>query len=64
MGPCCVSSKIRRSEYLQRTVARRIHVRESVNGPLKDGDSRIVPVLDALLPILTECLQFSVTTRS
>src|SRR2546421_169916 len=34
--------------------ARRIHVRESVNGPLKDGDSRIVPVLDALLPILTE----------
>src|SRR5438105_2168205 len=29
--------------------ARRIHVRESVNGPLKDGDSRIVPVLDALL---------------
>jgi hypothetical protein len=35
-------------------VARRIHVRESVNGQLKDGDSRIVPVLDALLPILTE----------
>src|SRR5216684_9341342 len=35
-------------------VARRIHVRESINGPLKDGDSRIVPVLDALLPILTE----------
>ena len=34
--------------------ARRIHVRESINGPLKDGDSRIVPVLDALLPILTE----------
>jgi len=30
------------------------HVRESVNGPLKDSDSRIVPVLDALLPILTE----------
>jgi integrase len=34
--------------------ARRIHVRESINGPLKDNDSRIVPVLDALLPILTE----------
>jgi hypothetical protein len=34
--------------------ARRIHVRESIKGPLKDGDSRIVPVLDALLPILTE----------
>jgi len=34
--------------------ARRIHVRESIKGPLKDGDSRIVLVLDALLPILTE----------
>jgi integrase len=33
--------------------ARRIHVRESVKGPLKDKDSRMVPVLDALLPILT-----------
>lgn len=32
--------------------ARRIHVRESVKGPLKDDDSRMVPVLDALLPIL------------
>ncbi len=30
----------------------RIHVRESVNGPLKDKDSRVVPVLDALLPTL------------
>src|SRR5712671_3684006 len=30
----------------------RIHVRESVKGPLKDKDSRVVPVLDALLPIL------------
>lgn len=29
-------------------------MRESINGPLKDGDSRIVPVLDALLPILSE----------
>ena len=34
--------------------ARRIHVRESIKGPLKDGDSRIVPILDALAPILTE----------
>jgi len=34
--------------------ARRIHVRESIKGPLKDGDSRIVPVLDALLRILNE----------
>src|SRR5437899_8211603 len=33
--------------------ARRIHVRESVNGPPEANDSRIVPVLDALLPILT-----------
>ncbi len=33
--------------------ARRIHVRESVKGPLKDKDSRMVPILDALLPILT-----------
>jgi len=31
---------------------RRIHVRESVKGPLKDSDSRVVPILDALLPIL------------
>ena len=33
--------------------SRRIHVRESVKGPLKDKESRIVPVLDGLLPILT-----------
>jgi integrase len=32
--------------------ARRIHVRESVKGPLKDKDSRIVPIMDSLLPIL------------
>jgi integrase len=31
---------------------RRIHVRESVKGPLKDGDSRMVPLLDVLAPIL------------
>ncbi len=31
---------------------RRIHVRESVKGPLKDKDSRVVPILDALQPIL------------
>lgn len=34
--------------------ARRIHVRESVKGPTKDKDSRMVPILDALAPILTE----------
>lgn len=34
--------------------ARRIHVRESVKGPLKDDDSRVVPILDALLPVLQE----------
>jgi integrase len=34
--------------------ARRIHVRESVKGPLRDKDSRVVPVLDPLLPILSE----------
>jgi len=34
--------------------ARRIHVRESVAGPLKDKDSRVVPILDPLLPILSE----------
>ncbi len=33
---------------------RRVHVRESVGGPLKDKDSRVVPVLDALHPILTQ----------
>lgn len=33
---------------------RRIHVRESVAGPLKDKDSRVVPILDSLLPILAE----------
>ncbi len=32
--------------------ARRIHVRESVKGPLKDKDSRIAPILDSLQPIL------------
>jgi integrase/recombinase XerD len=32
--------------------ARRIHVRESVKGPLKDKDSRVVPILDSLAPIL------------
>ncbi len=31
--------------------ARRIHVRESVKGPLKDKDSRAVPILDRLLPV-------------
>jgi hypothetical protein len=33
-------------------MGRRIHLRESVKGPLKDKDSRMVPVLDALAPIL------------
>lgn len=33
--------------------AHRIHVRESVKGPLKDKDSRMVPILDALHPILS-----------
>lgn len=33
-------------------LARRIHVRESVKGPLKDKDSRMVPILDALAPVL------------
>lgn len=32
--------------------ARRIHVRESIDGPLKDKESRVVPVLDPLLPVL------------
>ena len=31
---------------------RRIHLRESVKGPLKDKDSRMVPILDALAPLL------------
>jgi hypothetical protein len=31
---------------------RRIHVRESTGGPLKDDDSRVVPILDALYPLL------------
>jgi integrase len=34
--------------------ARRLHVRESTEGPLKDVDSRIVPIQDALLPLLRE----------
>lgn len=33
---------------------RRIHVRESVKGPLKDKDSRVVPVLDGLYPVLAK----------
>jgi integrase len=32
---------------------RRIHVREAVSGPLKDDESRVVPILDSLYPILT-----------
>ncbi len=32
--------------------ARRIHLRESVTGSLKDKDSRVVPILDALAPVL------------
>jgi len=32
----------------------RIHVQESTGGPLKDEDSRIVPIQDALLPLLVE----------
>lgn len=32
---------------------RRIHVRESVKGPLKDKESRMTPILDPLLPALT-----------
>lgn len=32
--------------------ARRIHVRESIDGPLKDKESRVVPILDPLLPVL------------
>ena len=31
---------------------RRIHVRESTGGPLNDDDSRVVPILDALHPLL------------
>jgi integrase len=31
---------------------RRIHVRESIGGPLKDNDSRMVPIADSLLPLL------------
>jgi len=33
---------------------RRIDVRESVKGPLKDKDSRMVPILDRLLPVLRD----------
>jgi integrase len=36
-------------------VARRIHVRESVGGPLKDDESRVVPILDSLLAVLNAC---------
>jgi integrase len=32
--------------------ARRIQVREAVTGPLKDDESRVVPILDPLLPLL------------
>jgi len=32
--------------------ARRIHVRASIDGPLKDKESRVVPILDPLLPVL------------
>jgi integrase len=35
-------------------LARRIHVRESVTGPLKDKDSRVAPILDSLYPVLRE----------
>jgi integrase len=32
--------------------ARRIHVRESIKGRLKDDDSRVVPIVDSLYPVL------------
>jgi len=32
---------------------RRIHVRVTTKGPLKDDESRVVPILDALYPVLT-----------
>lgn len=31
-----------------------MHIRESVGGPLKDKESRVVPILDPLLPVLTK----------
>jgi integrase len=34
--------------------ARRIHVQRSVGGPVKDGESRFVPINDTLLPVLRE----------
>jgi integrase len=34
--------------------ARRLHIRESIDGPLKDKESRIVPIQDALFPLLRE----------
>jgi integrase len=33
---------------------RRIHVRESIGGPLKDNDSRVVPILEPLFPVLRD----------
>ncbi len=33
---------------------RRIHVRESTDGPLKDDESRVVPIIGGLLPLLKE----------
>ena len=33
---------------------RRIHVRESTGGPLKDDESRLAPILDSLHPILEQ----------
>jgi hypothetical protein len=40
--------------FVTTAVRRRIHVRESVKGPLKDKDSRVVPILDRLLPVLAD----------
>ena len=34
--------------------ARRIHIRESVEGPLKDDESRVAPIQDALFPVLAK----------
>ena len=38
--------------------ARRIMVRRSFDGPTKNGETRIVPILDALLPVLRHWSQY------
>lgn len=53
-GPCTDAAFALKWEQVD-LAARRIHVRESIASLLKDKDSRAVPILDGLQPVLATC---------